>query len=71
MCESLTKLVKIKSSGKKEGKGGIEAFITSIIPNSIENNLILDGEKVSRFNRDPDACLESPILKNNPIEAHP
>jgi hypothetical protein len=60
----------MKSSGKKEGIGGIEAFITNSTPTRAENNLIF-LEKTKGISRDLNAWAKVPDIKNRPIEAQP
>lgn len=64
-------LAKIKSSGKKDGNGGMEALLISSLPISNVNSAILFVEKIRNPSRVVYAPLVRPTLKNIPMEAHP
>jgi len=64
-------LVTINTSGKKEGKGGTEAFDTRRAPSNKTNQYNLDSTLIIKLRRDPVACLKLPIMLNSPLAVHP
>jgi hypothetical protein len=59
------------NSGKKEGKGGREAFESKSMPSNIINPLILNSIDIRTPIRDPEVFLNIPALANIPMDAQP
>ena len=64
-------MFKINTSGKKDGKGGIEALSTKSAPSKIDLQAIFASPPRSAIKRLPLELLKAPALANSPQAAQP
>jgi hypothetical protein len=62
---------RIKNSEKKEGNGGIEAFLINTTPKIKENQFNLYSKPIKTPNREEKTPLKIPPAANIAIEAQP